>query len=64
LTTREIVGNQNEVAVTYKNLPQDVKTGDKVLIDDGLIELLVTKIFETDIVCRVMNGGQVKTKKA
>jgi pyruvate kinase len=63
LTTREIVGNQNEVAVTYKNLPQDVKTGDKVLIDDGLIELLVTKIFETDIVCRVMNGGQVKNKK-
>ena len=63
LTTRDIIGNSNEVSVTYQNFPMDVNKGDKILIDDGLIELLVTDLSSTDIVCRVLNGGQVGNKK-
>ncbi|MBN2771591.1 MAG: pyruvate kinase, partial [Spirochaetes bacterium] len=57
LTVRDVIGNNNEVSVTYKNLPADVKKDDKILIDDGLIELLVTGLSATDITCRVLNGG-------
>ena len=39
LTTEEIVGNAEKVSITYPELPHDVKVGDKILIDDGLIEL-------------------------
>jgi len=63
LTTRDIIGNSNEVSVTYKNFPMDVKKDDKILIDDGLIELLVTDLSSTDIICRVLNGGQIGNKK-
>ncbi len=63
LTTRDITGSCNEVSVTYKNLPADVKKDDKILIDDGLIELIVTEISKTDIICKVLNGGHVGNKK-
>ena len=42
LTTREVEGDENIVSVTYKDFPQDVSVGTRVLIDDGLIELTVT----------------------
>lgn len=64
ITTREVVGNQNICGITYKNLPQDVKIDDRILIDDGLIGLKVVKIInETDILCVVENPGLVKNKK-
>lgn len=63
LTTREIVGNQDIVGITYKELPQDVSTGMKILIDDGLIELDIEKITDTDIECIVANGGVISDRK-
>ena len=42
LTTEDIVGNAERVSVSYKEMPSDLKTGDTVLVDDGLIELCVT----------------------
>jgi pyruvate kinase len=63
LTTRDIIGNENEVSVTYKNLPQDIKIDNRILIDDGLIELIVTRVEGTDITCKVINGGVVKNRK-
>lgn len=63
LTTRDIIGNENEVSVTYKDLPQDIKIDDRILIDDGLIELIVVKAEGTEITCKVLNGGVVKNKK-
>lgn len=63
ITTRDIVGNQEMVSVTYENIVNDVKVGGSILIDDGLIELKVEKITETDIICRVANGGPVSDKK-
>ncbi|MEG1834963.1 MAG: pyruvate kinase [Oscillospiraceae bacterium] len=63
LTTREVEGNENIISVTYKNLPRDLKEGSRVLIDDGLIEMVVEKINDTDIICNIINGGIVKNKK-
>lgn len=63
LTTREVEGDVNIVSVTYADLPKDVHRDSRILIDDGLIELKVEDITETDVVCKVVNGGVVKSRK-
>lgn len=63
LTTREVEGDMNIVSVTYADLPKDVHRGSRILIDDGLIELKVEDITETDVVCKVVNGGVMKSRK-
>ena len=63
LTTRDVEGDVNIVSVTYADLPKDVHRGSRILIDDGLIELKVEDIKETDVVCKVVNGGVVKSRK-
>ena len=63
LTTRDIKGNEKIVAVTYKNLPNDLKKGSRVLLDDGLVELLVISLSDTDIECEVVNGGFLSSNK-
>ena len=63
LTTEEIMGNEKIVSVTYKELYKDVKPGNSILIDDGLIGLEVKKIKGQDIVCKVVNGGVLGNKK-
>ena len=63
LTSRDIMGTQDEVSITYKELTNDCKKGMTILIDDGLIELSVEEVTETDIVCTVVNGGQISNKK-
>lgn len=63
LTTRDVEGDVNIVSVTYADLPKDVHRGSRILIDDGLIELKVEDITETNVVCKVINGGVVKSRK-
>ena len=63
LTTREIEGDTTQVSVTHTGLPKDVKKGGRILIDDGLIELLIDNITETDVECTILNGGTVKNNK-
>ncbi|MDO5028246.1 MAG: pyruvate kinase [Bacillota bacterium] len=64
LTTRDILGDQNIVAVSHKGLAGDVQVGSAILIDDGLIELEVKEIVDgTDIVCLVKNSGQLSNHK-
>ena len=50
LTTDEILGNNEKVTITYKNLKNDISVGTTILIDDGLIEMVVEDINETDII--------------
>ena len=64
LTTKDIVGNESMVAVTYKKLPFDLTVGNKILLDDGNIEMVVEKIEDTDIVCRVLTGGPLSDRKS
>lgn len=63
LTTKEVLGNAERAAITYKNLKNDVEIGKSILIDDGLIELTIKAIEDTDIVCEVINGGYVSNHK-
>ena len=63
LTARDIMGNQNEVSITYKQLPKDVKAGSSILLDDGLIGLEVKEVVGDDIHCVVLNGGPVSNHK-
>lgn len=64
LTTRDIKGNNHAVGISYNGLPKELKTGDIVLLDDGLIQLMVEKIEDTDIICIVKNGGELKNNKS
>lgn len=63
LTTEDIEGDETRVSVTYKNLPLDLRRGSRVLIDDGLIELKVKNLTETDVECEVINGGTLSSRK-
>ena len=63
LTTRELLGDNTIVSVSYADLPKDVKAGGSILIDDGLIELRVDEIDGTEIHCTVVNGGKVSNHK-
>ena len=63
LTTKDVEGDANRVSITYEGLVEDVEIGKKILIDDGLIELEVKNITDTDIICRVINGGELGQKK-
>lgn len=63
LTTEEIEGDETRVSVTYKNLPYDLKRGSRILIDDGLIELKVKNLTNTEVECSVENGGLLGSRK-
>lgn len=63
LTGREIVGNEKEVGISYKELAEDVEPGTHILIDDGLVELVVDSTTDLDIKCTVLNGGQIGDRK-
>ena len=62
-TDQTIVGDNTIVAVTYENLTNDLSVGDTVLLDDGLIEMTVKSITDTNVVCEVMNTGELGENK-
>lgn len=61
LTTKKIIGYKQKIPVQYKNLPRDIKKNDKILLHDGLMELKVLEVKKTDILCRVIIGGTIKS---
>ena len=63
LVNDEIMGTQERVTVSYKELYRDVKIGDSILIDDGLVGMRVERIEGKDIVCTVKNGGDISDRK-
>src|SRR5713101_2378635 len=63
ITTRPIAGDSQTIPTTYKQLPQDVKPGDRILLDDGLMELRVLNADVTDVRCQVVHGGLLKEHK-
>lgn len=63
LTTEEILGDKDRLSITYADLPGDVTAGSIILIDDGLIGLTVVEVQGTEIKCRIVNGGTIKSKK-
>jgi pyruvate kinase len=63
ITTRPVLGNAHIISTTYQRLPQDVKPGDRILLDDGLMELRVLSTSETDVRAQVVHGGLLKEHK-
>ena len=63
LTTKDIIGDEHISSITYKNLPNDVRVGTRILIDDGAIELKAVKVTKEEIKCEVINGGKVSDHK-
>lgn len=64
LTTEDILGNEKKVAITYNKLTEELKIGDFILADDGLIKFSVKEINGADILCDVLNGGELKNNKS
>ncbi len=63
LTTDNIVGDPSRVSVSFSRLPQAVKAGDRLYLNDGLIQLEVTEVVGVDVRCRVLVGGELRSKK-
>ncbi|MBR2284371.1 MAG: pyruvate kinase [Ruminococcus sp.] len=63
LTTEDIPCTDKIGSVSFKKLPRDVSIGTRILINDGVIELLAEKVTKTDIVCRVIHGGTLSNNK-
>ncbi|XEC96192.1 pyruvate kinase [Paenibacillus tarimensis] len=63
LTTQTVLGDSDRIPVTYKDMPAVIQPSSRILIDDGLIELSVISVQDTEITCRVMNGGTLKPRK-
>ncbi len=63
LTTEEIVGDRNRVSVSFARLPQAVKPGNTLFLNDGYIQLEVVKIQGNDVQCQVLVGGELRSRK-
>ena len=63
LVNEDITGDKDRVSVSYKELYKDVEPGSKILIDDGAIELVVDEIVNKDIVCTVVHGNGLGSRK-
>ncbi|MDI6800035.1 MAG: pyruvate kinase [Actinomycetota bacterium] len=63
LTTEDILGDGERASISYKGFPKDVEAGSLVLINDGLIELKVEKVQGKEVVCEVIDGGELSSHK-
>lgn len=63
LTTEEIKGTAERLSVSYKGLPADVGPGARILLADGLVELKVKSVSGTEILCEIVNGGEIGSQK-
>ena len=64
LTTEEIMGNEERVTISYKDLPRQLRAGVRLLLDDGKISMIVKETTEKDVICTVENGGVLKNRKS
>ncbi len=62
-TDATVVGNAERVAVTYPGFAKDLSAGNTILVDDGLIEMEVLETTETDVICKVLNNGDLGENK-
>ncbi|GHU81889.1 pyruvate kinase [Clostridia bacterium] len=62
-TTEDCEGDSKKCSVTFKGLPDDINVGDRILVDDGLIEMQVQKVKSHEVICEVKNGGVIASHK-
>ena len=63
ITVQDVVGTRDRVSTTYQGLARDARPGDRLLIDDGKVGLVVTDVDGDDVVCSVTEGGPVSNNK-
>ena len=63
LTSKPIVGTMTRISTTYDHLAEEVSSGDRILLDDGSIELIVDKVSRGEVNCEVVRGGTLKSRK-
>jgi pyruvate kinase len=63
LTSEEIVGDQHRVSMSFERLPQVVKAGDRLFLNDGLVQLVVERVAGPDVPCKVAVGGELRSRK-
>jgi pyruvate kinase len=64
LTTVDMLGNSERAPISYKDLPRQLRKGQRILMDDGRLILEVTGTTDTDVICTVLEGGVLKTHKS
>lgn len=64
LTAEDVIGNQQQVSVSYPQMVQELSVGDKILLNNGLLSLEVTEIDPPRVHCRVIHGGELKNRKS
>lgn len=63
LTTKDVEGTEKIASITFAHLPKDVSVGCRILVNDGVIEMVVKSVSDTDIVCKVIHGGKLSDHK-
>jgi pyruvate kinase len=63
LTTEDIVGDAGKASISFKRLPQAVKAGDTLFLNDGIIQIDVTAVKGNEVVCKVVVGGELRSRK-
>ena len=63
ITTRAVPGDEHQVSTNYQDLPRVVKQGTRLLLDDGALSLIVESTTDTDVICRVIDGGLLGERK-
>jgi len=63
LTTEDIVGNPQRVSMSFARLPEVVKPGDRLFLNDGLVQLVVERVSGRDVHCKVAVGGELRSRK-
>ena len=63
VTTEDVLGEARMIPTTYQNLTDDVQSGDRILLDDGLMEMRVEEVSPPHVLCRVVVGGLLKDRK-
>ncbi len=63
LTSEDIVGNAQRVSMSFSRLPQVVKPGDRLFLNDGLVQLIVERVADNEVHCQVAVGGELRSKK-
>jgi pyruvate kinase len=63
LTSEDVIGNAQRVSTTFKELPRVVKPGDRIFLNDGVVQLVVDRIAGNDVECKVVVGGELRSRK-
>lgn len=64
ITTKECVGNEDRIYITYENFPKDVKSGEIILLDDGKLQMKVVETnYKDEVLCEIVHGGILTSRK-